>query len=66
MTEKTALVTGGTRGIGRACVEALAQVDDIKTIIITSTDQEKGNKVKEEIQSAIGDKATSTFVQNLL
>jgi hypothetical protein len=60
METRTALVTGGNRGIGRCCVIALAEVDNIKDIIFTSRAVEAGQKAKEEIQQLIGDKATST------
>jgi NAD(P)-dependent dehydrogenase (short-subunit alcohol dehydrogenase family) len=49
---KTALVTGGTSGIGRAVVERLAS--DGAEVIITGRDQARGREVLEAVEAAGG------------
>ena len=54
---KTALITGGTSGIGRAVAERLAS--DGAEVIITGRDETRGQEVVEAIESAGG---TARFV----
>lgn len=56
---KVALVTGGSRGIGKACVLALAEEESIGTVVFTSRNAAKGDQIQDELQKEVGDKAKS-------
>lgn len=47
-----ALVSGGTQGIGRAIVMGLAARPHPTVVIFIARDQERGNKVAEEVKKA--------------
>jgi sorbitol-6-phosphate 2-dehydrogenase len=49
---KTALVTGGAAGIGRACAEGLAEVD--VNIVIADVNEEAGQRVADDIRQTAG------------
>ena len=51
------LVTGGTHGIGRACVERLAR--DGKRVVFTGRDREAGDAIQRTIPERPTSRATS-------
>jgi NAD(P)-dependent dehydrogenase (short-subunit alcohol dehydrogenase family) len=53
-----ALVTGGTRGIGQACVSAL--VEDGHTVLFTGRDEQAGRKVEQETPGAFFQRADTS------
>ncbi len=66
LTDKAAIVTGGSRGIGRACVERLCE-EGVK-VLFTGRDEETGatalGKLKEKyhgVHYLMGDMATEDF-----
>lgn len=50
MTKKTALITGGTKGIGKAIASVLAQ-NDYNIVLNYRSNEEVANKTKEELTS---------------
>lgn len=51
LTDRTALITGGARGIGRACSLLLAQAG-VRVMIHVNRSQREGERLREEICSA--------------
>jgi NAD(P)-dependent dehydrogenase (short-subunit alcohol dehydrogenase family) len=62
-TERTALVTGSTSGIGRALAEVLAAAG--ARVGIVARDAARGEAVREEIEAAAGTKVVHPFVADL-
>jgi NAD(P)-dependent dehydrogenase (short-subunit alcohol dehydrogenase family) len=63
MNGKICLVTGGTSGIGKATVQALAQMG--ATVIIVGRDAQKTSRVVEEIRAASGNKNVGSMLADL-
>ncbi len=63
MNGKICLVTGATNGIGRATVQALAQVG--ATVIMVGRDTQKTSRVIKEIRAASGNKNVGSILADL-
>ncbi len=63
MNGKICLVTGATNGIGRATVQALAQMG--ATVIMVGRDAEKTSRVVKEIRAASGNKNVGSILADL-
>ena len=58
---KTALVTGGARGLGRVIVEALAQAG--ASVVLTARDASTAQRVAEEIRQTVGSKVVGVALE---
>lgn len=63
MNGKTCLVTGGTNGIGKATVQALAQLG--ATVVIVGRNAPKTAQLVEEIRAASGNKNVDSLLADL-
>ncbi|UOY92430.1 SDR family NAD(P)-dependent oxidoreductase [Ectobacillus sp. JY-23] len=63
LTDKTALVTGGTGGIGKTTAQALAGLG--ATVLITGRDKKRGEHAVEEIKYLTGNKHVQLLLADL-
>jgi len=67
MEEKVVIVTGGTHGIGRACVETLSTAG--YRVVFTGRDLDAGNAIVQQLPSALfiqGDVADPLSIENVV